>query len=663
MIYEGEVIGGSYQVIKQIGKGGSGLVFLAYHQNLRKYVVIKRVQRKIANLNALRAETDILKNLRHTNIPQVYDFLVRDGEVFTVMDYIDGTSFDKLPAGGHRIPEKNIVYMFLQLSEVLAYIHRKRPPVIHSDIKPDNLMLSRDGNVCLIDFNISISSDVSESLSGLSPHYASPEQYRRANQVRSGAGHVTELDARTDIYSAGAVFYYLITGMYPDERIPLYAGKGRNPAPAGTEDRRNLPFRAGLLYQDMISCGYSDALCRVIAKCLEPNRGMRYMNGGKLRSAILHLRRQDSRFRKYILLRAASWLLSAALLGCGSWFIIRGTRQQTLDSYIGAYQRLSMAMVTGEEETASRLGTELLNESRFTRIRSSRPQDVALILQYLGDCAYVRKQYTDAQEYYGEALETAKQGGFSTSSYYRDYAISLMMDQQLRRAQLILDEAKAARGITEESSLLSDPDLALVQAYIYEQEEEPGKCLEIVNAILESSADQEVKARACVLAADTSEKQDSADDKEKVQRLDWLLQATRYSGEPKYQRLLAAEYMGRCDDTGLTDEQRKKNAEQALSCYEKLCSRPMAHVDDQISQVIVMQYLGKYDESLRVLQPLLLSHPEDYQIPMYMAFAYDAKSERGSASRYAKEALGLYEASPDRNSADNEAIEYLKQLQ
>lgn len=89
----------------------------------------------------------------------------------------------------------------------------------------------------------------------------------------------------------------------------------------------------------------------------------------------------------------------------------------------------------------------------------------------------------------------------------------------------------------------------------------------------------------------------------------------------------------------------------------------MAHVDDQISQVIVMQYLGKYDESLRVLQPLLLSHPEDYQIPMYMAFAYDAKSERGSASRYAKEALGLYEASPDRNSADNEAIEYLKQLQ
>ena len=98
----------------------------------------------------------------------------------------------------------------------------------------------------------------------------------------------------------------------------------------------------------MISCGYSDALCRMIAKCLEPNRGMRYMNGGKLRSAILHLRRQDSRFRKYILLRAASWLLSAVFLGCGSWFIIRGTRQQTLDSYIGAYQRLSMAMVTGE---------------------------------------------------------------------------------------------------------------------------------------------------------------------------------------------------------------------------------------------------------------------------------------------------------------------------
>ena len=89
----------------------------------------------------------------------------------------------------------------------------------------------------------------------------------------------------------------------------------------------------------------------------------------------------------------------------------------------------------------------------------------------------------------------------------------------------------------------------------------------------------------------------------------------------------------------------------------------MARVDDQISRVSVMQYLGRYDESLRILQPLLVSYPEDYRIPMYMAFAYDAKSERGSAARYAKDALALYEASPNRNSADNEAIEYLKQLE
>lgn len=78
MIHEGEILGGVYQVMEQIGHGGTGLVFKAWHRNLRKYVVIKRVQMGTGNLEALRAETDILKNLRHTNIPQVYDFLVRD---------------------------------------------------------------------------------------------------------------------------------------------------------------------------------------------------------------------------------------------------------------------------------------------------------------------------------------------------------------------------------------------------------------------------------------------------------------------------------------------------------------------------------------------------------------------------------------------------------
>ena len=433
---------------------------------------------------------------------------------------------------------------------------------------------------------------------------------------------------------------------------------------AGAGDGRSLPFKASLLYQDMVSCGYSNALCRVIARCLEPNRSMRYENGAKLKNAILHLRRQDARFRQYILLRALSWLVSAALLGGGSWFIIRGTRQQTLDSYIQDYQQFSMAQATGEEEKALSLGTDLLNESRYSRIRDDRPLDVAGILQYLGDCAYARKKYTDAQELYGEALEISKQGGFLSSRYYRDYAISLMMDQQLHRAQLILDEAKAESGIREENSLLKDPDLALVQAYIYQQEEEPEKCIELVNAILGSSADQEVKARACVLAADTAdERQNSATGEAKTLRLDWLLRATQYSGEAKYQRLLAAEYMLETDDPNLTDEQRRKKAGQALSCYERLCSRPIVHKEDQISLVIVMQYLGKFDESLRVLQPLLLSYPEEYQIPMYMAFAYDAKSERGSASRYAREALALYESAPDKSNADNEAIDYLKQLQ
>ena len=184
MIHEGEVLGGTYQVIRQIGRGGTGQVFKAYHLNLRKYVVIKRVWRGTGNLEALRAETDVLKNLRHSNIPQVYDFLVREGEVFTVMDYIEGNDLDQLPAGTGRMSENYLVQLLLQLASVLSYLHRNKPPVIHSDIKPDNLILAKDGKLCLIDFNALCFSGTVQA------HYGYPRQSGKNHAAGSPFGYL-----------------------------------------------------------------------------------------------------------------------------------------------------------------------------------------------------------------------------------------------------------------------------------------------------------------------------------------------------------------------------------------------------------------------------------------------------------------------------------------
>ena len=712
MIHEGELLGGTYQVMKQIGRGGSGLVYLAYHRNLRKYVVIKRVQSGLGNLEALRAETDILKNLRHTNIPQVYDFLVRDGEVFTVMDYIEGTSFERLPAGGRRISEKMMTGMLMQLAGVLAYLHKNRPPVIHSDIKPDNLILNTQGNVCLIDFNISVSSSVANSLSGYSMHFASPEQWQRVMQMRAGGRTLPPLDARTDIYSTGALFYYLITGWYPDTRRPRNPSHG-NSAETGVYGNNPAggPIPANVLYRDMLACGYSDALCRIIARCLEPNRNLRYADGTKLRRALRHLRRQDRKFQRYILLRTGSWILTAALIGSGIWFLSSGLRQQTMDHYVREYRRFVDAREIGDEQAATEAGSEILNNSEYTQLRKERPQDEALIQQCLGDYAYEQEAYDAAQECYGKALEIAKRAGLSTSRYYRDYAIALTMEGQLRRAQIILDEARSAAGVADKNTAVSDPDLMLIQAYLLMQEEDAGGCIAQVESILSARADADLKARACVLAADACERTDrygssygsdsndsfgSIDSGEAIShtqgsssgfgnaavkeesgreeageasggserdRLDWLLLATKYSGDARYQRLLAEEYWARADASGdSTPEEQKEYARQALVCYEKLAERPRPRLDDCIHRVMIMQYLGDFDGSIRILHSLESKWPEDYRIPMYLAFAHDAKGERGSASSYASAALQLYEGSGSSSMADSEAIEYLRQL-
>jgi len=705
MIHEGELLGGTYQVMKQIGRGGSGLVYLAYHRNLRKYVVIKRVQSGLGNLEALRAETDILKNLRHTNIPQVYDFLVRDGEVFTVMDYIEGTSFERLPAGGRRISEKIMTGMLLQLAGVLAYLHKNRPPVIHSDIKPDNLILNTQGNVCLIDFNISVSSSVANSLSGYSMHFASPEQWQRVMRMRAGDRNPPPLDARTDIYSTGALFYYLITGWYPDTRSPKGAGSGNSAGPGGTgSGSPNGSIPANVLYRDMLACGYSDALCRIIARCLEPNRNLRYADGTKLRRALRHLRRQDRKFQRYILLRTGSWILTAALIGSGIWFLSNGLRQQTVDHYVRAYRNFAEAKAIGDEQAATEAGSEILNNSEYAQLRKERPQDEVLIQQCLGDFAYEQEAYDTAQECYGKALEIAKREGLSTSRYYRDYAIALTMDGQLRRAQIILDEAKTAAGVTDENAAVSDPDLMLIQAYLLLEQEDVSGCIAQVERILSTRADADLKARACVLAANACEKTDrygssygsagydshsssgadpssrrgsgsgagnNAGEEEAEEasegadrdRLDWLLLATNYSGDARYQRLLAGEYWARADDSGdSTPEERRENARKALACYEKLADRQRPRLDDCIHRVMIMQYLGDYDGSIRILHTLESKWPEDYRIPMYLAFAHDAKGERGSASSYAAAALQMYEASGSSHMEDSEAIEYLRQL-
>ncbi|MCR4903419.1 MAG: protein kinase [Butyrivibrio sp.] len=175
-----ELIAGLYEKNGEIGSGGGGVVYLGRHIRLDKVVVLKADKRVLkSDERTLRREVDLLKELSQTYIPQVYDFVREDDAVYTVMDYIEGESLDKLIKRGERPPQGKVIKWACQLLEALDYLHT-RPPhgILHGDIKPANIMLRPNGDICLIDYNIALALGEDGAVKvGFSRGYASPEHY------------------------------------------------------------------------------------------------------------------------------------------------------------------------------------------------------------------------------------------------------------------------------------------------------------------------------------------------------------------------------------------------------------------------------------------------------------------------------------------------------
>lgn len=133
----GKIIASTYEILQEIGSGGRGVVYLGQHLRLNKQIVLKAYRRTGAvRASSLSREVDALKDLSHTYIPQVYDYVEEDGTVYSVMDYIEGESLDKPLKRGEHFSQPQVIQWARQLLEALIYLH-SRPPygILHSDIK------------------------------------------------------------------------------------------------------------------------------------------------------------------------------------------------------------------------------------------------------------------------------------------------------------------------------------------------------------------------------------------------------------------------------------------------------------------------------------------------------------------------------------------------
>ena len=194
------VIAGIYEIQRQIGAGGGGIVYLGRHLRLDKQIVLKADKRTLnTDAEILRREVDMLKGLSHMYIPQVHDFVQENGIVYTVMDYIEGESLDYLLKRGEAITQSQVIKWACQILEALDYLH-SRPPygILHGDIKPANIMLRPSGDICLIDYNIALALGEDGAVrAGFSRGYASPEHY--GIEYADSKKHDTITLAKTEI--------------------------------------------------------------------------------------------------------------------------------------------------------------------------------------------------------------------------------------------------------------------------------------------------------------------------------------------------------------------------------------------------------------------------------------------------------------------------------
>ena len=206
-----------YRIIGTIGQGGFGAVYKAEDVQLgnRLLAVKEMSQNNLSSQEIAEAaenfkrEAHILAALKHPNLPSIYEQFSEAGRWYLVMDFIEGETLEehvKKDPQGHLSP-KETLEIGMQLCTVLAYLHKRQPPIIFRDLKPSNIMLTPEGNLYLIDFGIARHfkpGQKKDTIAFGSPGYAAPEQYGKAQTT-----------PRSDIYSLGATLYQLLTGVDP----------------------------------------------------------------------------------------------------------------------------------------------------------------------------------------------------------------------------------------------------------------------------------------------------------------------------------------------------------------------------------------------------------------------------------------------------------------
>ncbi len=251
---------GRYEVIEEVGRGGMGRVYKVFDQKIKETVALKLINPEIGlnekAIERFRNELRFARKISHRHVCRLYDLGETGFTHFITMEYVEGEDLKRFIKKSGQLTPAKAVSIARQVCEGLAEAHRLG--VIHRDLKPQNIMIDRDGNARIMDFGIArfLEGD-GVTASGVmmgTPEYTSPEQ----NELR-------EVDKRADIYSLGVILFEMVTGRVPFE--------GETPLSIAMKHKSETPRNPRELNPHV-----SAALADVIIRCLEKDRKKRYQS-------------------------------------------------------------------------------------------------------------------------------------------------------------------------------------------------------------------------------------------------------------------------------------------------------------------------------------------------------------------------------------------------
>jgi len=263
-------IGGRYEILGLLGEGGMGTVYRARDVELDEPVALKMLRRELVDSPAMlarfRQEVKLARRVTHRNVARTFDIGDHEGAKFLTMELVDGESLADLVARRGRLPLAEVAHIMEKVCAGMSAAHAAS--VVHRDLKPDNVLVGKDGRIVVTDFGIAHAASgavgVAKTVGGVvgTPAYMAPEQVEGA----------ADIDARADLYALGAMMYELLTGARPwpgDAPYVVAAARLMNPPP----DPR------------AIFAGLAAPVAEVVMRCMARARADRYATAEALAKA------------------------------------------------------------------------------------------------------------------------------------------------------------------------------------------------------------------------------------------------------------------------------------------------------------------------------------------------------------------------------------------